>query len=136
MLTNSIQFNGEESIKLNDSGVLVFHDANGNNTSTAFLNGGFDPTTTYTKTEANALLTTKLNVSGGTLTGAVKATTLSADTFYLGSVNFNELGIYTPFVPSGSSESYGVAGEYAADANYLYLCHAAGQWIRLSGETF
>jgi len=84
----------------------------------------------------NAALATKANTSGATFTGNVATDTLSANTLFIGSINFNNLGIYTPFVPSGSTEGYGVAGEYAVDANFLYVCHSAGSWIRLSGFTF
>ena len=159
MLTDKLEIHGgAQIIDVDDNGVFIFTDANGTNSTTAFLNGGFDPTTVYTKTAADALLltkqnvsgmtsyrtsalednlnATKLNLSGGTMSGALQATTLSASTLFIGSVNFNELGIYTPFVPSGSSESYGVAGEYAVDSGALYICHTTNTWIKITGTTF
>jgi len=43
--------------------------------------------------------------------------------------------MYSPAVPANSS-STGTAGQFAYDANYLYICIATNTWRRLAVEAF
>lgn len=76
-----------------------------------------------TTASTNAALATKQNVSGMT-------------SYYTKTECDNRFGIYTPFIPSGSSESWGAKGEYAVDSTYLYICTDTNTWLRISGATF
>lgn len=135
--TNKVELNnGAVTIEANDSNILVFKDANGSSTSTSFLNGGFDPTTVYTKEAGDAkyeTLTrgaTKISTSAATsMIAAGTGDTLNAVALIYRTIAQSLRYVVTP--PTGSTYS-GVVGDISFDNAYLYICYNTDLWDRIA----